>query len=294
MHSTIEKLLAGGPVITDGAWGTELQARGLSVGDCPDAWNVTQPERVLEVARSYVSAGSRVILTNTFGANSIRLRECGVDLSVGEINRGGVEISRRAAGETAMVFASVGPSGKLILTGDVTADELRAAFEEQVNSIAAAGAHGIVIETMSDLEEAVIAITAAKATGLPVVASMAFDSGQQDRTMMGVTPEQAAETLSRAGADVIGANCGAGIAAFENLCRRFRAVSDKPLWMKANAGLPQIVNGEIAYRADPADFARAADALIQAGANFIGGCCGTNPKFIRALSERHGAHEVKR
>src|SRR5438105_9029635 len=152
MHPLIRRLLSPGPVITDGAWGTELQARGLGLGEFPDLWNLSHPKHVAEVARAYVEAGSQIILTNTFGANRIRLAEHGPTGSVAEINRRGVEISSEAAEGKARVFASIGPTGKLLLSGDVTADELRSAFAEQSRALTNAGADGLVIETMSDLE----------------------------------------------------------------------------------------------------------------------------------------------
>jgi 5-methyltetrahydrofolate--homocysteine methyltransferase len=211
VHPLIEDLADRGLVVTDGAWGTELQARGLPIGEFPDTWNLLHPERVAEVAEAYVGAGSQIILTNTFGANRLRLASHNLADRVLEINRQGVEISLRAAHGRALVFASIGPSGKLLITGEATPDELKAAFEEQASALAKAGADALVVETMSDLDEAAIAAAAAHATGLPVVACMVFDSGKEkDRTSMGVTIEQAAATLSAAGADVIGANCPSG------------------------------------------------------------------------------------
>ena len=289
MHALLTALLAHGPVVTDGAWGTQLQARGLAVGEFPDAWNLTHPDRVEEVARGYVEAGSRLILTNTFGANRIRLGEQDPAIAgrVEEINRCGVEISRRGAGARAKVFASLGPTGKLLLSGEVTPDEVSAAFVEQAQALAAAGADALVVESMSDIEEAKLAIAAAKATGLPVVASMVYDSGQHhDRTMMGTTPERDAVALAEAGADVVGANCGRGIADFVAICRRMRAVTSLPLWMKANAGLPELVHGRTVYRTTAAEFAKYIPALVEAGAGFIGGCCGTSPEFIREIAAR--------
>jgi methionine synthase I (cobalamin-dependent) len=280
----IRELTAGGPVITDGAWGTQLQARGLPAGTFPDAWNLTHPEQVAAVAEAYVQAGSRVILTNTFGANRLRLAECGLADEVPALNREGVTISRRAAQARAYVFASLGPSGKMLLTREVTVADLEKTFAEQARALAEAGPDAIVVETMTDLEEAKAAVGAARATGLPVVACLVFDSGKnKDRTMMGVTPEQGAAALAAAGADVIGANCGQGIAAFVPLCQRLKAATDRPIWIKPNAGLPEIVDGQAVYRTSPEAFAAQATALIAAGASFIGGCCGTSPEFIRAL-----------
>jgi 5-methyltetrahydrofolate--homocysteine methyltransferase len=271
-------------VILDGAWGTQLQARGLAAGECPDEWNVLHPDRVAAVAAAYADAGSEVILTNTFRANRIALAGYGLGDRAAELNAAGVELSRRGAAGRAKVFGSVGPSGKVLAADETTEDELRAAFEEQVNAMAVAGVDGIVIETMSEPAEAVIAVRAAKATGRLVVASMAYDTGKKkDRTMTGATPEQAAAALEEAGADVIGANCGCGIELYVGICARLRAATSKPLWIKANAGLPEVVDGETRYHMGAAEFAGYAQALRDAGATYVGGCCGTNPDFIRAL-----------
>jgi methionine synthase I (cobalamin-dependent) len=282
IHPLIQKILANGPALTDGAWGTQLQARGLAPGETPDLWNLAHPEKVADVARNYVEAGSQIILTNTFGGNRFRLAEAGAADKAGEINEAGARISKQAAAGRALVFASIGPSGKMLMSGDVTADELSAAFAGQAAALA------LVVETMADLEEAAIAVRAAKATGLPVVASMVFDSGKdKDRTMMGTTPEQAAAGLIEAGADVIGSNCGQGIAGFVKICARFKAAANgRPIWIKANAGLPKMAGGKAIYETTPQEFAGFVPALVEAGANFIGGCCGTSPEFIRAVSLR--------
>ena len=284
MKPLLEKLLASAPVITDGAWGTELQARGLGLGEFPDLWNLTNPGKVEEVARAYVEAGSQVILTNTFGANRVRLTETGRASEAAAINRAGVEISKRAAAGTVAVFASMGPSGKLLMTGEVTADELSAAFTEQAQALAAAGADALVVETMSDLDEAKLAVAAARTTGLPVIACMVFDAGKdKDRTMMGNTPEQVVRALTEAGADVIGANCGQGIAGFVPIARRLRAATDRPLWLKPNAGLPQLLDGRATYTTTSEEFVAYVPELVKLGASFIGGCCGTSPAFIQAI-----------
>lgn len=284
MHHVIEQLTGRGPVLTDGAWGTELQGRGLALGEFPDAWNLAHPERVLEVAQAYVQAGSQVILSNTFGANRVRLAGHDASLSPTAVNQRGAEISVKAARGHARVFASMGPSGKMLLSGEVTEDQLLDAFAEQATALASAGVDGLVVETMADLEEARLAVRAAKATGLPVAACMVFDSGKdKDRTMMGVTPEQAAQGLEEAGADVIGANCGQGIAGFVKICERLKAATALPIWIKANAGLPTMVDGRAEYHTTPQEFAAQVPSLVQAGASFIGGCCGTTPAFIRAI-----------
>lgn len=272
------------PLLTDGAWGTRLQELGLGLDELPDSWNLSHPERVEEVARAYVNAGSQVILTNTFRANRIVVGERDAAAGVSEINRAGVEISRRAASGKARVFASIGPSGKLLMMGDVDEEQLRAAFSEQAEALAEAKADAIVIETMSDVAEAKLAVAAAKATGLLVVGCMVFDSGKnKDRTMMGVTPEQAAEEMAAAGADVIGANCGNGIEGYLPVCERLHAATRLPIWIKPNAGLPEMVGGKVIYRSTPDEFASHVPALLKAGATYIGGCCGTDPEFIKAV-----------
>ena len=281
----IALFIANGPVILDGGWGTQLQLQGLEIGAHPDLWNLNAPEKVEQVARAYVEAGSRVILTNTFGATKFTLEKHGYGNRVAEVNRAGVEISQRAtAGTQTKVFASMGPTGVMLMTGEVKPEQVFAAFLEQATALAAAGADAIVVETMSDPAEAALAVKAAKTTGLPVAVSFVFDSGKnQDRTMMGTTPEQVVQQMTDAGADVIGSNCGQGIDGFIPICRRMRAVTTLPIWMKANAGLPEIEDGKTVYRQTPEHFAEKARELVDAGANFIGGCCGTSPDFIRAL-----------
>lgn len=284
MNTTISDWLRSGPLLLDGGWGTQLQNRGLEVGEHPDLWNLSNPEKVLEVAEAYIEAGSDVILTNTFGGTRFTLGRHGSEDKVAEINKAGVEISRRAAAGKAKVFASMGPSGVVLMMGNVSEDQLYEAFLEQARAMAEGGADGIVVETMSDPAEAVLAVKAAKTTGLPVAACMVFDSGKnKDRTMMGTTPEQAVEKLTEAGADIVGSNCGQGIDGFIPICQRMRAATDLPVWMKANAGLPEVVDGKTVYRQSPEVFAEKAMQLVEAGANFVGGCCGTSPEFIAAV-----------
>jgi len=288
MHALIEKLMKNGPVITDGAWGTELQNRGLKPGDSPESWNLNHPDRVQEIPAAYVQAGSHIVLTNTFGANHFVQKKFNLDSRVPEINRSGVNISKKAVlGSDALVFASIGPSGKMLLMKEVTTSELQQAFEEQAKAIAEAGADGIVIETMIDIDEALIAIAAAKNTGLPVVGCMTLDSGKgKDRTMMGNTAGEVAEKFTAAGVDVVGSNCGQGIEGFINICQQMRQATALPLWMKANAGLPEIVDGQTVFTTSPEDFVKYVPDLLNAGANFIGGCCGTNPTFIKAIANK--------
>ena len=284
MHPLIEKLIKDGPAVTDGSWGTQLQNRGLKRGACPDSWNLSHPELVEEVARQYVEAGSQIILTNTFGGSRLSLDRYNLGDKAVEINAAGVEISKKAAGDRACVFASIGPTGKMLLTKETTEAEMQKAFEEQAGAQAGAGAEGIIIETMIDITEATIAARAAKQTGLPVIASMVFDSGvNKDTTLMGVTPEAAVEEFVKLGLDGVGANCGQGIEGYIPICRRMRAVTGLPIWIKPNAGLPEIVDEETIFYTTAEEFVKFIPELIAAGANFIGGCCGSDQSFVSAI-----------
>jgi 5-methyltetrahydrofolate--homocysteine methyltransferase len=276
----IRNWLTNGLLITDGAWGTELQRLGLSSGTIPDTWNIAHPERVAVVARSYAEAGSEVILTNTFRANAIAMHGVAA-AELDAINRAGVAISRKSAG-AALVFASIGPTGKMLASGEVTREQVFSAFMAQAGSLAEADA--LVIETMSDIEEARLAVHAAKSTGLPVIASFAFETGKnKDRTMTGAQPETVATAMLEAGADCVGANCGVGVESAVNICRRMRSACDLPMWIKPNAGLPTLSGTEICYTTSGDFFASHFSALRDAGADFIGACCGSNPNFVRAL-----------
>jgi 5-methyltetrahydrofolate--homocysteine methyltransferase len=276
---------AGVPILSDGAWGTEFHKRGLSGGECSDGWNLLHPERVFEVAAAYVEAGSKIILTNTFRANRVALAGYGLAGKLEAINSEGVRISREAAGGRARVFASFGTTGKLLAAGEIPPEEALAAFREQTAILAAAGADALIMETVSDIEEASVGLAAARETGLPVWISFVFDTGRnKDRTMTGVTPEQAARRMTDEGAAGIGANCGVGIAEYVPVCRRFRAATALPLWIKPNAGLPTIEDGQAVYATTPEQFASYIPQLVAAGAGVVGGCCGSNPDFIRAAA----------
>ena len=281
--SRLREWLAGGLMISDAAWGTQLQARGLASGTTPDTWNLTHAEQVESVARAYVEAGSQVILTNTFRANAVAMHSS-TETELDAINRAGVAISKRAAGKHALVFASIGPMGKILMSGEIGGEQVTAAFAAQAQSLAGAGADALLIETMSDIEEARLAVEAARRTGLPVVASFAFDSGKnKDRTMMGATPEAVAAAMVEAGADAVGANCGVGVELSVPICKRLCAACDLPVWIKPNAGLPTIEGTAIRYATSADYFASHYAALAEAGASFVGSCCGSTPDFIRAL-----------
>jgi methionine synthase I (cobalamin-dependent) len=273
-------------VITDGAWGTEFQKRGLPLGEPSDLWNLTRPAEVEAVARAYVEAGSRVILTNTFRGNPVSLGSLGLADRALEINRRGAELSREAAGSAARVFGTMGPTGRSLSTGEIDARTVFDAFEMQAEALAAGGVEAILYETLSDIEEARVAVAAARSIGLPILVSFAFFSGEHnDRTMTGASPEDAGRAMVEVGADAVGANCGLGPDLFPSLCRRLKEASGLPVWMKPNAGVPVVKEGRAVYALTPEAFARSLIPLARAGATFVGGCCGTSPEFVRALTK---------
>lgn len=287
MSKIIQEIQKGRILVSDGAWGTFLQKKGLSPGECPEEWNITRPDDVFDIAQSYIQAGADMIETNSFGGNWYKLKGYGLENQVFELNKAAAEISRKAAGPDRFVLGSVGPTGKLLMMDEVTEDELYKAFKDQSLALEAGGADAIVIETMTDLEEARIAVKAAKEnTACEVICTMTFDkilSGEY-RTMMGISPEEMTETLVEAGASVIGANCGNGIADMIGIVREIRKVNATiPILIHANAGMPHYCDGETSFPESPSDMAGRVKEIIEAGANIIGGCCGTTPDHIREV-----------
>ncbi len=275
--------------ISDGAWGTFLQMKGLQPGECPELWNITHRKDVLDIARSYVDAGADMIETNSFGCSRFKLEKFGLDDRVAELNREAAAISREAAGTDKWVLGSIGPSGKLLLLDEVTQVELYEAFKEQAIALEAGGADAIVVETMTDLEEAVIAVKAAKEnTALPVFCTMTFDKlvTEDYRTIMGIAPSEMVQPLIEAGASVVGANCGNGMEAMITIVKEIRNENPQvPILVHANAGMPVYRDGETVFPASPENMAANLYALIEAGANIVGGCCGTTPEHISKLRQ---------
>jgi len=290
MKDLLARLAEGEILISDGAWGTFLQAKGLQPGECPESWNVTHADDVRSVAAAYVAAGSDIVETDSFGGTSYKLKEYGLADKVSEYNIAAAKLSKEAIGDKGYVAASVGPTGQIVEDegGDVAEDDLYNAFKEQVIALEQGGADALCIETMSSVTEAVQAIKAAKDhTKLPVICTFSFEPGAHGfRTMMGVTPERAAEESVAAGADVIGANCGNGIANMIEITRQMRAVApNTPILIHANAGMPVFEDGKTVFKETPSDMAARVQELIEAGANIIGGCCGTTPDHIAAMSQ---------
>ncbi len=275
-------------LLCDGAMGTQLQAAGLPPGECGDAWNLTHPEKVLEIQKRYVAAGSDCLTTNTFRANRLALEPHGLQGRVVEINRKAAEIARSAfGGREGFVLGDLGPFGGMLEPyGTATAEDVSGAFLEQARALVDGGVDAVIIETMTSLEELEIAIRAAREAGAPcIIASVAFDlshDGRQVRTMMGVTPGQAVDLMQRTGADVAGTNCGANVDIrwATRIIEEYRKQSDLPLLAQPNAGSPTLVEGRALYHQDAENMAQRLPALLDAGVRMVGACCGSTPEHI--------------
>ncbi|MAE59779.1 MAG: methionine synthase [Planctomycetaceae bacterium] len=285
MSKLLERISSGATLISDGATGTYLQDHGLEPGGCPEHFNVTHPEVVEGLAGAYAAAGSDMVETNSFGGSRYMLKKYGFEDQVAAYNRLAAERARAgAAGK--FVLGSIGPTGEFLEpSGTATEAEMYDAFVEQVRGLAAGGGDGFCIETMSDIGETVLAIRAAKdVTDLPVIATMTFDLGKRGYfTMMGVTPGDAARQLDEAGADVVGSNCGIAIEQMIEIIAAMRSATEKPILTHVNAGIPTIVKGEIVYPDTPEHMASLMGDLVSAGADVVGGCCGSGPDHIRAF-----------
>jgi 5-methyltetrahydrofolate--homocysteine methyltransferase len=282
------------PLLADGGMGTQLQRAGLEPGGCGDLWNLEHPDRVLEIQRRYVAAGAQVLLTNTFGSNRYVLERYDAADRVVSGNVAGAAVARQAAGADVWVLGDIGPFGGFVEPlGDHTADDVYGAFAEQARALLEGRVDGIIIETMTALDEIALAIRAARDMGAPfVIACMSFDATRAGlRTMMGTTPEQAAEAMLAAGADALGANCGTSltIADFAEIARRYRAVApDAVIMVEPNAGQPELIGDDVVYSAGPAEMAATIGVLVDAGVDIIGGCCGTTPDHISAFAHALG------
>jgi 5-methyltetrahydrofolate--homocysteine methyltransferase len=290
MKSLLEALRRGRPLVSDGAWGTFLYQRGLQPGECPELWNVTRRADVAAIAESYIAAGADLILTNSFGGTPHKLAAFGLAERAAELNEAAAAISRAAAGDDHFVLGSMGPTGVMLMMGEIEPEALAEGFAIQAAALKKGGADGLCLETFSALDEACLAIRAAKAvTGLEVACTFTFEKtpAGEFRTMMGVSPEEMTEAVKEAGADIIGTNCGNGFEQMIEIVRAIRRVdATTPVLVHANAGKPLYVDGKTVFPESPADMAARVDELIAAGANLVGGCCGTGPAHIRAIAER--------
>lgn len=276
-------------VLTDGAMGTMLMNAGLEHGESPERWNVEHPDRIRAVHEAYIEAGSQIVLSNTFGGSPFRLKLHKLTDRVAELNRAGAEIVRSAADAAdrrVIAAGSMGPSGELMQPlGTLTFDEARDGFAEQAAALEAGGVDVLWIETMSDLQEVRAAVEGARqASSLPIVATMTFDT--RGFTMMGVSPAAALDALQEMGLAAFGGNCGNGPAEIEGVIKAMHERNPEAILVaKSNAGIPEMIGGEICYSGTPAVMAEHALRIVELGARIIGGCCGSTPDHIRAMRE---------
>jgi 5-methyltetrahydrofolate--homocysteine methyltransferase len=282
-----EALKTGKVLISDGAWGTFLHKKGLKPGECPELWCIDKPAEVLDVAKNYIDAGADMIESDSFGGNCFKLQHYGLADRAAEINEAAAKISRQAAGEDRWVIASIGPTGKMLVTEEVTEKDLYDAFKTQAIAFEKGGADAACIETMSDMAEACQAVKAVKEnTKLEAICTFTFEKTAKGdyKTMMGADPVSAMNAAIEAGADIVGANCGNGLERMIEIVSQMRSANKTiPILVHANAGLPKNVDGGVVFPETPQDMAALAPKLAAAGANIIGGCCGTTPAHITAI-----------
>jgi len=285
----VEKLGGDRPLLSDGAIGTMLIDRGLKAGLAPESFNLENTEALAEIARLYFDAGADIVHTNTFGGSSLKLTSHDLGDHVEDINRNAVGAVKSVAPEQGIVSVSCGPSGMLLKPyGDADPEAVYESFRKQLAIAVDAGADAVTIETMIDLEEAKLAVKAAKSVSgsIPVMATMTFDDTPKGfYTIMGVNIDKAAQGLGAAGADVVGSNCGNGIETMVKIAREFTNVTDLPLLIQANAGLPELRDGSAVYPETPEFMAEKAKELVEMGVAVIGGCCGTTPQHIKVLRQ---------
>ena len=283
----LERLSTGKALVLDGATGTNLQTRGLPVGTPSDLWVMDNPEAVLALHREFVAAGSDLILTNTFGSSRIHLGHAGLAERFEATNRQAVALARQAVeGTGVMVGGSLGPLGEMVEPlGSLPEADAQAEYAAQARLLVEAGVDALVIETQFDLVEARAALRGVRfATELPVVVSFSYDRGT--RTMMGVKPGQMVQVFAEMGVAAVGINCGRSVDENFKVLQEVRALTDLPVWFKPNAGLPQAqADGSLVYSVRPEDMGAQAKLWLAAGANLVGGCCGTSPDHLRAIAQ---------
>lgn len=293
MNKPLREAVLERRLVCDGAMGTQLMLAGLEQGNCGEFWNLTHPERVLAIQRRYVEAGADCLITNTFGGSPLMLKRHGHAEDLREINQAGVRVAKEAFGErTGYVLGDIGPLGAILEPyGELFEADARAALDQQATALVEAGVDAIIIETQTSLEELGLAIDAAKAAGAPcIIGSLAYDlsaDGTFYKTMMGVSPEQAAEFVEARGAHIIALNCGTGMdmPGAAKVVRLYRESCKLPTMVQPNAGLPVLENLKAVYKQPPEETAGAVPEVLEAGANIVGSCCGSTPEHTRAIRE---------
>jgi len=289
LNKIAEKLKTDNVLVVDGAWGTMLQLAGLKSGECPELWNLDHPEEILSIARNYAELGVDILETNSFGGTGIKLKTYGLEDKVFAINRAAAELSFRASLQGQVVMGSMGPTGKILMMGEVTEEVVYQAFSEQSVALESGGAQAVIVETMTDIEEALLAIRAIQDhTGLEIIASFTFNhtAAGEYRTLMGQTPQQVISAVLDQGVEIVGTNCGFGLEKMIPLVREIHTLfPEVPILTNANAGIPIVKKGQVVYPDSPFDMARMIPVLMQAGARIIGGCCGTTPEHIKKVME---------
>ena len=287
MQPLLERLLNGETLLADGAMGSMLFKKGLKPGACPEELNLSQPEILQEIAKAYFETGADIIQTNTFGGSAMKLAEYGLDEKTEELNKAAVSIIKKVVQEKAYVSGSCGPSGQILQPfGMGDPEDFKKGFYRQINAMIEEGVDIICVETMTDLHEAIIAVKVAKEISpqTPVMATMTFeDTPKGFYTVMGVNIRDAADELQKAGADIVGSNCGNGIEKMIKIAAEFRKVTDLPVLIQSNAGIPKNIAGQLEYPETPQFFADKMPELLEIGVSIIGGCCGTTPETIKAM-----------
>lgn len=289
----LQDLFQKGPIILDGATGSNLMAKGMPMGVCPEDWIYHHKEAIVSLQKAYVEAGTQILYAPTFTANRIKLAEYDMEDRLEELNRAMVRYSREAAGDRAFVAGDLTMTGRqLYPVGDLMFEDLVDVYKEQVRAILKEGVDLFVIETMMSLQECRAALLAVKETcDLPVMISLTYN--EDGRTLYGTSPEIAMVVLEHMGADIVGVNCSTGPLAMIPLVKAMLPYADIPIMVKPNAGMPELENGETVYKMTPEEFADACEQLVDAGASVVGGCCGTRPDHIKALADRMRGKKVE-
>jgi 5-methyltetrahydrofolate--homocysteine methyltransferase len=297
MNKLLSKIEIKRVLVSDGAWGTELIKKGFQSGSCPELWNLEKPDEIYSIAKTYVDAGSDIISTNSFGASKIKLEHFGLSDSTYQINRKAAEISKSAAKEK-LVMGSIGPTGKFLMTGEISEEELRQSFSEQLNGLLDGGVDAILFETFYDLDELNAGIeTIRELSSIPIICSVTFNKNSDDEfhTLMGNSIREVYSFLFEKGVNLVGVNCGNGYFDSIEIVKQIKKdFPESNILIQPNAGLPEIISGQLVYSETPEKIISAIEKFLEMGVSIIGGCCGTTKehiKIIRELTDKYLANK---